>query len=952
MKIQMGLIITICVMSLTILIFQNCSDDTAFKAYQSINIRNNLGILINNNDEYTTDLDVQLTLTTTNLKANEMLISFDPNCSQGFWETLQANKPIELNSANQLNVVYVKYRSPEQEEGPCISDSIIHDNIAPTVKFENQPGSWVKETSLRIGIDVEDLGSGVQSIECDKQGSGHFEICGSNEMVYDSMEENQNYVLVVRARDKAGNPSEPRQIHWALDRTPPTLTLSTGPSSVTADTTPGFSFIPIDRGSGIARLECRLDSQTQFSPCQFQFSLSGLSDGSHSLEVRAVDGVGWVSQLVSHSWIQDATAPTIYLTEKPPSITGEQRAAFQFSGGNNNQGIVSYKCQIDSGVREVCSSPHTLSGLSRGQHSFSVFGLDSTNNESQPSTYVWLIDTSKPSLTLLETPDAVTRVSQAQFAFQAQSQGSGIREIQCKIDGGTYGSCESPIVFNNLSEGTHTLMVQSVSEAGNFSDVASYQWTIDQTDPTVSITSHPEDLTNSKDTSFSFTAQDIGSEIKRIECRLDSGSFETCQESKSYTGLSEGGHDFSVRAWDQAHNPSPVETYSWFISISPPTVTLNISTNQPLAPVMNWKVRGGNHSLPYTIFNNVNSRVPTNKPENWFVKANPFLSSHIRIGNFIFGDYCKPEWVNANQLILENLVSSFNPNNQSNPLQFNFQKIDIYIRNMLASGVKPHFFLTGTPKAIAGSNWECGNFGNIATPPPPENMDYLEKTYDGLISHLKAEFGNSNVQSWRWSTWNEFNCPCSFKGSVDDAIEIVRRSVSVAKTHGLSLELGNFVNPMSNEHYGDFFLEFIRKMKEDPDLDIWNDTPSIGISLYGSRNNLHPDEVVDGLREMRRILTEEGYEHLPISIDEFGILTLPVNGQPENSYLSEMGIYGTSWMAYFFHEIMFNNSEIGNLKGIYLWQYNHKFPGPLETFTWVIRNLPGCLGKELKTLFL
>ena len=432
----------------------------------------------------------------------------------------------------------------------------------------NAPASWIKETSLRIGIGVEDSGSGVQSIECDKQGSGHFEVCGSEEIVYDSLVENQNYVLVAKAKDKAGNPSESKQILWALDQTPPTLTLSTGPSSLTANTTPDFSFIPIDRGSGVVRLECRLDSQVQFSPCQFQFSLSDLSDGSHTIKVRAVDNVGWVSQLVSHSWRQDATVPTIHFTEKPPALTREQRAVFRFSGINNNQGIVSYKCRLDGGNFETCQNPRILTGLSEGQHSFSVVGLDSANNESQPITYVWLIDRNKPSLTLLEKPEAVTRSNQARFVFQARSQGSGIKEIQCKIDNGAYGVCSSPKLLNNLSEGNHTLMARSVDRAGNFSDVVSYQWTVDQTNPTMRITSKPENLTGSRNASFSFTAEDSGSGIERIECRLDGRAFETCQSPKIFSNLLEGDHTFSVRARDRADNPSSVETHNWSVIIT------------------------------------------------------------------------------------------------------------------------------------------------------------------------------------------------------------------------------------------------------------------------------------------------------------------------------------------------------------------------------------------------
>ncbi len=569
---------------LVIISYNNCGE-SAFRAIQSTHSsppprRNSLGVLINNNDKYTTEFSVNLTLSPPDTTANEMLIGFDPHCSSGTWEALTTTKPIELNQPNRTNTVYVKYRYLGENESPCMSDSIIHDNIPPTVQFENQPSSWVKETSLRIGIDVEDSGSGIQSTECDKQGHGQFGTCGS-EMTYDSLVENQNYVLVVKAKDRAGNSSNPKHIHWRVDQTAPTLTLGIGPSSVTSDISPDFIFIPIDTGSGIARLECRLNSETQFSTCQTEFSLNNLSDGSHSIEVRAVDNVGLVSRSVSHSWRQDTTAPTIDFTEKPLVITKEQRATFRFSGINSNQGIVSYECQLDRGARQACGSPRTLTGLSSGQHSFSVVGLDSAGNMSSPITYIWLIDTRRPGLTLVEKPEAATRSMEARFVFQAESHGSGIRGIQCKLDSGTYGRCESPKIFNNLSEGTHTLMARSVDQAGNFSDVILYPWIIDRTFPTVRITSKPENPTDSSDASFLFTAQDSESGIGRVVCRLDGGSFEICQGSKNYTNLSKGDHSFSVRARDRAGNLSSVVNYSW--SIDPESSSIRLVCSESSA---------------------------------------------------------------------------------------------------------------------------------------------------------------------------------------------------------------------------------------------------------------------------------------------------------------------------------------------------------------------------------
>ena len=97
MKILIKLIVLIIFPSLVLISYNNCGKD-GFRAVQSVNdppfIRNSLGISINNNDGYTKDLDVILSLKPQSTTANEMFISFDSNCSQGSWETLKTNKLI------------------------------------------------------------------------------------------------------------------------------------------------------------------------------------------------------------------------------------------------------------------------------------------------------------------------------------------------------------------------------------------------------------------------------------------------------------------------------------------------------------------------------------------------------------------------------------------------------------------------------------------------------------------------------------------------------------------------------------------------------------------------------------------------------------------------------------------------------------------------------------------
>ncbi len=288
---------------------------------------------------------------------------------------------------------------------------------------------------------------------------------------------NQTNTVYVRYRVSEGEESSCVNASITHDGLPPELTLNSGPASRTSDITPDFKFTAVDTGSGVARMECRLDNEARFSVCQSEFSLSNLSDGSHTLKAKAVDHVDFESPVVSHSWIQDVSMPTIALTSEPSSMTQEKGASFVFSGVNGS--IVSYECQFDGGGVQTCSSPHALRNLSEGRHRFLVVGVNSTGRRTSPVVYSWFVDSVKP---------------------------------------------------------------------------------------VVSITSGPDNPTVNRNASFSFSASDSGSGIKRVECRLDSGSFSVCQGSVNYTNLSEGEHRFTVRAWDKADNPSVKQNHEWSIA--------------------------------------------------------------------------------------------------------------------------------------------------------------------------------------------------------------------------------------------------------------------------------------------------------------------------------------------------------------------------------------------------
>jgi hypothetical protein len=104
-----------------------------------------------------------------------------------------------------------------------------------------------------------------------------------------------------------------------LDATVPDTTIDSTPANPTASTAANFAFSGTDAGSGVASFECRLDAGS-FSACASPRSYADLPDGSHTFQVRALDGAGNIdSSPAAFTWTIDTSTGGGGGTTSPPS---------------------------------------------------------------------------------------------------------------------------------------------------------------------------------------------------------------------------------------------------------------------------------------------------------------------------------------------------------------------------------------------------------------------------------------------------------------------------------------------------------------------------------------------------------------------------------------------------------------------------------------------------------
>ncbi len=295
---------------------------------------------------------------------------------------------------------------------------------------------------------------------------------------------------------------------------------------------------------------------------------TGLADGKHTLEVRAVDAAGNVDGTPAvHEWTVDTVAPDTSVAG-PPEVTSSSSASFKYSGDAlGGTGIAGFQCSLDGAAWGDC--PDDYQNLSDKKHRLEVRAVDGAGNrDGTPAVYEWTVDTVAPDTTIDDGPNLVTRSRVAAFKYSGDAgDGTEIRGYQCRLDGAGWDAC--PDDYRDLVAGKHTFEVRAVDAAGNNDQSPALStWTVDLTAPTTTITGKPAARTPDRQARFTLEATDDGgSTVAGFECSLDEQDFKPCTSPVQYTGLADGRHTFAARATDGVGNPEdPGVSYTWTVS--------------------------------------------------------------------------------------------------------------------------------------------------------------------------------------------------------------------------------------------------------------------------------------------------------------------------------------------------------------------------------------------------
>jgi hypothetical protein len=437
-----------------------------------------------------------------------------------------------------------------------------------------------------------------------------------------------DYAIRVRASDTAGNVQAPISRSFSVDTVAPNTTVDSGPNDPTNGTAPSFTFSADQGGS---TFECRLDGGT-WSACTSPKSYSGVTQGSHTFEVRATDSAGNTDATPApFTWTIDTTAPSSTLTF--PTASDYNDAAWSNIGGTASDaggaGLDKVEVSIrrsstglywdGSGFNDGSENWRQAAGTASwtlafaaanfpadGQYVIRVRARDNaTNVEGSPSSTSFTIDNTPPNTSITSSPASITNNTAADFTFSSSESGSS---FECRLDGGAWGACTSPESYTGLTQGSHTFDIRATDAAGNTdASPASFTWTVDTTAPssTVSFPSAGATYSTAAWNDPAGTASESGGgaldtvelSIRRVSDGLywNGTAFADASENwRLATGTASWTHTFAaagfpadgdymvrVRARDTAGNVEAPGSYTFTYDTTPPQTTIDSSPNDP-----------------------------------------------------------------------------------------------------------------------------------------------------------------------------------------------------------------------------------------------------------------------------------------------------------------------------------------------------------------------------------
>jgi hypothetical protein len=372
--------------------------------------------------------------------------SFECRIDSGSWSSCTSPRAYS-SLAEGAHTFEIRQTDQAGNSSAVASRTWTVDTVAPPApSITSGPSGFVSSASASLAF----TGETSPTFEC-RIDSGGWSSCTSPR-AYSSLSEG-SHTFEVRQTDQAGNVSSVASRTWTVDTVAPSApSITSGPSGLSGSAEAVFSF----SGEESATFECRRDSGAWVT-CASPRTLTSLSEGSHTFEVRQTDQAGNTSPASSQSWDVILTVAQPEITSGPTGSINATTAVFEFTGAEG----ATFKCRVDTGPLEACVSPFEVTDLTAGSHEFAVEQTDVVGNTSLEAVRSWSVlevATVTPEITGIDDSGAII--------FDGAPEGFS---YLCSVGTESLHPCTNPFLPVGLVDGTYPIEIVIEDPEGNMS---------------------------------------------------------------------------------------------------------------------------------------------------------------------------------------------------------------------------------------------------------------------------------------------------------------------------------------------------------------------------------------------------------------------------------------------------------------------------------------------------
>ena len=129
--------------------------------------------------------------------------------------------------------------------------------------------------------------------------------------------------------------------------------------------------------------------------------------------------------------------------------------------------------------------------------------------------------------------------------------------------------------------------------------------------------------------------------------------------------------------------------------------------------------------------------------------------------------------------ILHDVLGVYREDEDGAPV-YDFDKVDLVIDRLLATGLRPVVELSFMPKALAADP-DPHVFDYVGLISPPRDLDRWADLVEALVRHLVARHGVDEVATWGFEVWNEANIKVFWAGRQSDYFDLYDAAARAVK---------------------------------------------------------------------------------------------------------------------------------------------------------------------------